>query len=657
MDNLDKEILERKLRKLALFLFFLVVFFSFVYPVLDPDTPWHLRTGEYIVANGTIPMSSDPFSFAGQKIPYLGRFILSQNWLAQSLFFLIYRTWGPLGLVITRAAVFTLIISIIWYLIYRRKGLLTSVIASSAVTYLLRVHFSGIRSQIFTFLFAATLILLIEKYREKRSARWLFPLPLLMLLWANMHGGFIYGVVLIIIYLIGEAAGFVLKDRPASHEENHLSARQLVFLLAIGLISVLVSLINPNTYEAFVYTFMSHMPGYSVHKLSQTVEEYKSPYSLIAVHPALTYGFFVCVACAFVMAIIFIRRRQLTPLLLLLFAITPALIASRYIPLFLIVAVPLLAYIPRARLPEPPLRFKIGTRVAMIAFFSFLAIYGNPFRSRDILRFNDNYHYPVRAANFLLKNNIKGNVFASYNTAAFILFRCYPGSRIFFDSRFVDAARLARGLEIEGVFDSPSTELATISKLVPAGLGNLKITVSGGGKKTGGVEGDGDRWKKLLNKINADIIVHEAVNHFSGVTYPLVLKLVRDDMWKLVYADGTVMIFVRNEPRFRDTIDRYQLPKSRIYDEILVECLNGAGGHRGGHYSSIALALLLKGIADKHTSFFLDKALSLSPSDIVADYSKALFLLMKQEKKSGALQTESHPLYSSKKHTFYQQPE
>ena len=634
MENLDTAVLERKLKSVFLFLFFLVVFFSFVYPIIGADIPWHLKTGEYILTHRTIPQSSDPFSFAREKIPFTGRFILSHSWIAQVLFFGIYRALGPIGLVLARAVVFTLIIAIIWYLVYRRKGFLTSILAAGVVTYMLQVHFSSIRPQIFTFLFSAVVILLIEKYKETRSVKWLSLLPFLMLLWANMHGGFIYGVVLILIYLLGEAAGFLMKGRPVPSGENSLSARQLGLLLAFSLLSVLFSLINPNTYKAFVFTFMTQSPGYNIHSLySQMIMENQSPFSHIGADPASFYGFLVCAACALVMAIVFTVRRQPTGLLLVLFSLTPALIAIRYIPLFLIVAAPLVAHMPRADLPKAPRTAKIGILVAAIAFLSFIAISGNPFRSRVILRFNNSFHYPVRAADFLLQNGIKGNIFASYNTAAFILFKCYPGSRIYFDSRAIDAERITRGLEIEEQAEPPEETLKSINRLLPAGVG--PVSVPGRGQKGTKVLWNETKWKELLEKIDADIIVHEAAVFRSGEIYPFVFKLARDDDWKLIYVDGTVMIFVKDEPRFRKIIARYQLPKSWIFDEILAECRRGAGMHGEGYYSSSALAMLLKGVADRRTSSYIDKALSLDPDNFIANYSKALFLRMKHKTGKG----------------------
>jgi hypothetical protein len=629
MEELKTAILERKLKRFALFLFFLVVFLSYVYPVRDADTPWHVKTGEYIVMNRTIPVSSDPFSFATGKISSVGRFILSQNWLAQALFFITYRSMGPLGLVLTRAVVFTLIVSIIWYLVERKNGFFIAMLSAGTASFFILRYFAGIRSQIFTFLFSAAVILMIEKYKDTRSVKWLSLLPFIMILWANMHGGFIYGIVLIFIYLFGEAAGFVLKDRLVPPGEDSLSAKQIVLLLAFGLLSLLVSMINPNTYEAFVFTFMSHAQGYNVHTLSQGVAEYQSALTFSKTSPPVAvYGFWVCLICAVGMAVVFVRRRQVTPLLLLLFALSPALVAKRYIPLFLIVAAPLAAYLPRPAFSKPSRELRIGIQVAVIVFFSFLAIYSNPFRDRSILRFNETFYYPVRATNFLLKSGVRGNIFPSYNTGAFVEFRCWPGSRVYFDSRFVDVARTTRSMEIEGQFDPPSEILASISRLLPAGIGTITIS---GGKGTGSEA----KWKEMLDGINADIIVHEAVNHFSGGVYPLVFKLARDNTWKLIYADGTVMIFVRDDRKFRDIVARYELPKSRIYDEILEECSRGAGGEGEGYYSSTALALLLKGIADKHTSYFIGKALSLSPDSYIANYSKVLFLLMTHDKKDG----------------------
>ena len=234
---------------------FLYIFLSFVQPLLDPDTPWHLKTGDYIFHHRTIP-TSDPFSFSTDEIQFVGKFILTQNWISQILFFLLYRTFGPFGLALTGAAVFTALSLILWSFI-RKKNVYISLVTVAALSVIILKEFSGIRPQIFSFLFTGAVIFMLEKYRDDRSPRWLVLLPMTMMTWANMHGGFIYGDVLISIYMLSEALKFFLPDNYFPNEQK-LPAGDFFRFLGSALSAIAMSFINPNTYKAFIYTFMTH---------------------------------------------------------------------------------------------------------------------------------------------------------------------------------------------------------------------------------------------------------------------------------------------------------------------------------------------------------------------------------------------------------------
>jgi hypothetical protein len=626
MKFLNSEV-ERKLRVLIVFLFFLYVFISFIKPILDPDTPWHLKTGEYIFLNKTIP-TSDPFSFANDPIPFIGKFILTQYWLSQTLFFLIYKIYGPFGLVVMGATVFTSIIALLWYLL-RNKGFYISLFITGGFAFNVLRDFSAIRPQIFTFLFATIVIFLIEKYKEKKSINYLIPMPFLMILWANMHGGFIYGIVLILIYILSEGIKFYKCNRSSMISDGRLSSKQFHYLIIICALSVMVSLINPNTYKAFLYAFTTHSRN-----LFYFVEEYQSPYKIMQINPTkMIYSFWFYLFVAMVMMIIFIKQRALNPLFLLLFSITPALISIRYIPLFSIVAAATFRYIPTGSKPEMTLKMRYGINILIIIFFSILVFGSNPFRDDNIYRFNDSAFYPVSASNFLIKNKLFGNIFSSYNKSAFLIFRTFPESRVYSDSRYISEHRIKISSRIEGEFDSIREQLENINRLIPAAIGTINITSRDKEKYKPKDDMIGDRsWKDLLDDINAEIIIHEAVNLYSGNIYPLIFKLIQEDTWKLIYSDGNVLIFVRDIPKFKDIIIRYNQPKSSIYDEIISEGIKGLGKNNPEYYSSIALALLLKGTADDTTSLFIEKALSLDPNNITANYCNALYLLMNQKK-------------------------
>lgn len=626
--------LEQKLMKLITFLFFLFVFLTFTGPIIDPDTPWHLKTGEYIFLNKTIP-TSDPFSFAVDALPFIGKFILAQYWVAQVVLFLVYKYGGVFGLVLFRAAILTSLAALLRYLI-RDKGFYLSFLLTGAFVYFLQ-DFQGIRPQLFTFLFSGIVICLFEKYKEKRNLSFLFPLLLLMPLWANLHGGFIYGIALIAIYMISYGVQFYLGRTEGSSDPT--SKKQFYHLILICAFAVLFSMANPNIYKVFSVALTPHFKD-----IYSTIQEYKSPFQIMKSEPSrIVYGFLIYIFASAIMILIFIKRRDFTALLLLLFSIVPALVSMRYIPLFFIVATAMFRHIPVSAKPRMALNIRSGLHIVLIMASLPLMLYYNPLMNKNIFKFNDSDFYAVSASDFLIKNGISGNIFASYNKAAFLLFRLFPESRLYSDSRCLSETRIRISNDIDGVGEPVTETLEAINRLLPENIGTIKVTEALPSPTDAG-DGNASRsrdnlvksltWNEALDNIKADIIVHEAVNKYSGGIYPLIFKLIRDDSWRLIYADGNVMIFLRDIKKYSKIIIKHNKHKSLIYDEIIMESLKNKESQR--FYSTVSLALLLKGFADKKTNTIIDMALARNPKDDLAHYCKTIYILMDHARKQGA---------------------
>src|SRR3989338_9315109 len=156
---------------------------------IDPDFGWSLRLGEFIFKNG-IP-KTDPFSYTMPSYPYV-----DYEWLIHLGMIKIYSLFGYTGL----ALIFT-VIAISAILISIRgtdiKFIPLQILFASAVLF----SYFGIRSQVITWLFFAIVCKISLDLKLWKKFKYLF--PFLFLLWANMHGGFIVGLlVLVIINLI-----------------------------------------------------------------------------------------------------------------------------------------------------------------------------------------------------------------------------------------------------------------------------------------------------------------------------------------------------------------------------------------------------------------------------------------------------------------------
>lgn len=222
----------------CLFLFFASLFFSFTVPISDPDFWWHIATGKWIAEHGSL-MQQDAFTIA-DAVPEAGprsAFILKQYWLAQLIFYRVYDLSGFMGIIVLRAALFTLLFYLLFRLMQKAGA---GFLLSLGLTYLSvmavvgETQYIGDKPQMWSSLFSVTIIFLLEHMRDGR--RWpRILLPAVMLVWSNMHGGFILGVLIIGIYLM---AALIFRS---GKRQDYLT----------GAAAILVSICNPNGWSAF----------------------------------------------------------------------------------------------------------------------------------------------------------------------------------------------------------------------------------------------------------------------------------------------------------------------------------------------------------------------------------------------------------------------
>lgn len=181
----------------------LVVFFAFLVVLcwgttvlLDPDTYMHVAVGRWIVAHHTAPHVGI-FSGTMPNAPWV-----ADEWLAQAILGLLYDIWGWSGLVLATALSFAAALGLLTrYLLrwFEPVHALIGTISAAVVTW---PHVWA-RPHIFTLPIMVVWFGQLVGAREhgRSPAYWLLPL---MTLWANLHGGFVVGLVFIGIFA-GEA--------------------------------------------------------------------------------------------------------------------------------------------------------------------------------------------------------------------------------------------------------------------------------------------------------------------------------------------------------------------------------------------------------------------------------------------------------------------
>jgi len=200
----------------------------------------HLARGRAIVQSGTL-VNDDRFTYtvAGQPLR-------DPNWLSQILFYGLYEV-GGLALVrtvnsLTLAGAMALLV----FLCRRASGSLLLATALGIWAFFGLMQLFIVRPQTFSFLFFALLLTSLELSQERRG--WLLAAPAILALWANMHGAFPIGFV-----LIGTFVVIAFWDAVQARGWDLLHDRRLRDLTLCLVAAVLATAINPYGFGIYRY--------------------------------------------------------------------------------------------------------------------------------------------------------------------------------------------------------------------------------------------------------------------------------------------------------------------------------------------------------------------------------------------------------------------
>lgn len=412
-------------RRLFTALFALALIAMPVRETLDPDMWWHLRTGEYIWQRG-IPRH-DIFSFTVPHHEWV-----THEWLSQLFMWLVYLVGSWPGLIIT----FALLTAAAFWLVYQscagRPYLAAFVVLLAAIA---SAIVWGVRPQIFNLLLAAFFVFVVERVKDDQlSPRWLWSLPLVTLLWANLHSGYLLGVVLLATYTVGGGLEQYL-GLADGRTFSPVRLRQMAFVTGA---SFLLAAVNPSGPGLWLYPFETlGSPAMQAY-----IQEWHSPnFHLVYFWP------FAALVGVGVLSWTFSPQRP-TWSDLLLFAGTAAagLVSARHIPLFAIVATPIICRHLNNVLgtmtdgrwladeapvrPVPPLLVGLNWLLLGVALLGVVAWTANTILENETAVAE---RYPVAAVDFLEAEGLADAAgYNSYNWGGYLIWRGLP---VFADGR------------------------------------------------------------------------------------------------------------------------------------------------------------------------------------------------------------------------------
>ena len=213
---------------------FISVWYFLIWPITSlgsTDMWYHLNGGRYFFENDKIPRTGF-FSFIAQSRDWIDYY-----WLFQVLLYKVFALGGYNGLVIFRAFVYLATVIIISCFLLKNesseKRLIYLLILVSLFTYgLIQRHFVALRPHSFSYLFIPLFLYLIEY-----KSRFLIALPLLAIVWSNLHG-----IEFPVVFII---SGAYLIEFLIDRRKDNKFRREMIFFAFPLVLTIWAVLINP----------------------------------------------------------------------------------------------------------------------------------------------------------------------------------------------------------------------------------------------------------------------------------------------------------------------------------------------------------------------------------------------------------------------------
>lgn len=407
----------------------------------DPDLWWHLATGRLIsnnLANGqslaqAIP-HTDPFSFTFADQPWI-----AHEWLTDVVMYQVHNLAGLPGLMVLFGAIIGLAYWLMFDLAVKGEQQLTLAVVVTIWAAVISVGFWGPRPQMINLLFTAVTLSLVWRWRASDNHDLAYAVPFVVALWANMHSGFMIGIVLPVVFVVAD----VVQDVVMGSVRGGRYLNHLVLILCCVIAAAFTS---PYGVKLLLYPFQTlASPVMQTHILEwQSPDFHLWEYRLFA--GAVFAGLFIIGTSP--------RLMQLPSVVLFCGAAAAGLISVRNIPLFALVAIPVIttygADLGFARKTHNQ-RFARKTSLALIALALALAL-ALTLRAINANQNTTAERFPVQAVDFLESTGAAGPMFNEYQFGGYLIWRGWP---VYIDGRAdVYGDHLLQYLELSNARDT-----------------------------------------------------------------------------------------------------------------------------------------------------------------------------------------------------------
>ena len=407
----------------------------------DAGIGWHIRAGQQILATHAIPRVDSFSSTMGGKAWF------AWEWLYDLVVGGLEANLGLNGVIWFTALVIAAVFA--WtfrLLILRGTNLLIALVLVLFAISAAMIHFLA-RPHVVSWLFTLGWFWILQSFEREsldgqgfRRRRVLWLLPLLMLVWVNVHGGFVLGFVLLGIFWAGALWDWwCTKEGRIEDLFSRVGARKRArALVGVGLLSLLASLANPYGWKlhAHVYSYLSNR------FLMDHIEEFRSP----DFHGVAQKCFLILVLITLAALAAHGRGLRMSQMLTVLVAVFTGMYAARNIPvsslLLVMVIGPLLSpvrlgqrFFAKMAAVESGLRGHLWPVLAVVLTF-LIALHGGRVGSSVWMNAHfDPGRMPVEAVNYLQMQKLPGPILSPDYWGGYLIYRLYPETKVVIDDR------------------------------------------------------------------------------------------------------------------------------------------------------------------------------------------------------------------------------
>lgn len=427
-----------------------VVAVRYTEPVNDGDLFWQMAYGRWMVEHGTLVPEHGAFSWSptSEEVIYCA-------WLSEIGLYLLHRVGGLTALFALKYLVWLAVLGLAGWTAWR-TGSWRSPEAWAATLLFALASYAGanLKPELFSFLLFNLVVWSYFRYRRSRTPWPLYAFPLLLLVWVNTHGAFVFGILFLLAALAGEA----WERRPISP-----------LALTVGA-SLLAVLATPYGAAYPLQLLRDRLLSGANRLAMETVHAWDSPFApgQAALH-FVDYGLLMAALLGWACY----RRGRLEPALLTLnlaFAIPYFLhVRTTYFwpALFLY---SLLHLVGQRSYPQGRAVWAAAlVLVGLLGGRAVWEVWARPY-AHLYPGFGVSTHSPVVEAEFVARFLPEGRLVNDYDSGGYLLWRLYPRYRVMIDPRafpyrswYGDYVRFARGGDPPEFLQQNPPQVAVIS--------------------------------------------------------------------------------------------------------------------------------------------------------------------------------------------------